>query len=210
VDAERVLAARTREYDATERVSVARPCLVGQRSAGGPMLRCGSPAWLPGKLIENVPLVPVDERFGLQMVHADDVADALVRIVERRESGAFNLAADGIISGTDIARILRARAVKVRQEIVRGAVAGAWHAHLHPLDPGWVDMALQAPWVDGRRARSALGWRPTHSGCDVLQELVHAMVTGAGDDTGALPPRRGRDGLRRALTEGPVAHRTLT
>ena len=72
-------------------------------------------------------------------------------------------------------------------------------------------MALQAPWVDSRRARSALGLRPTQSGCDVLQELVQGMVTGAGgDDTGALRPRRGRDGLRRALSEGPVAHRTLT
>jgi len=72
-------------------------------------------------------------------------------------------------------------------------------------------MALQAPWVDSRRARSALGWRPTQSGCDVLQELVQGMVTGAGgDDTGALRPRHGRDGLRRALSEGPVAHRTLT
>ena len=211
VEAERVLEARTRQYGATERVTVARPCLIGQRPAGGPMLRCGSPAWLPGKLIRHVPLVPVDERFGLQMVHADDVAEALVRILEQRESGAFNLAADGIVRGEDIARILRAPAVTMRQEVVRQAVAAAWHTHLNPLDPGWVDMALQAPWVDSRRARSVLGWRPAHSACDVLEELVQGMVTGAGGaDTGALRPRTGTDGLRRALSEGPVAHRTRT
>jgi nucleoside-diphosphate-sugar epimerase len=211
VEAERALAARTGQWHAAGRVAVLRPCLVGQYDAGGPMLRCGAPAWLPGGLLRHVPVVPVDERFGLQMVHADDVADAVLRVVEQRAHGSYNLAADGLVRGADVAAALRARPVRVRQEVARSAVAAAWHAHLHPLDPGWVDMALQAPWVDTRRAREVLGWRPLHSGVDVLGELLRGMADGAGGcRSGALRPRSVLDGVRRGLVNGPVSRRALT
>jgi nucleoside-diphosphate-sugar epimerase len=211
VAAEHLLEERTEQLGASGRVAVLRPSLVGQYAAGGPMLRCGAPALLPSRVLRHVPVVPVDARFGLQMVHADDVADAVVRVVEARATGPFNLAADRLVRGPDVAAVLRARPVPVRQEVARAGMAASWHAHLHPLDPGWVDMALQAPWVDTSRARDVLGWEPLHTGLDVLEELVRGMANGAGGSpTGALRPRRVADGLWRALVRGTVARRVLT
>lgn len=210
VDAERVLATAARQTGAEHRVCVLRPCLVGQRASGGAMLRCGVPALVPGAALRAVPIVPVDRRFGLQMVHADDVAGALVRAVERPVSGAFNLAADPIVRGVDIAEALGATPVRLRQEAGRALVAAGWRAHLHPLDPGWVDMALQAPWVDCDRARDELGWEPVHHPVEVLRELVDGMTAGAGRGRGALRPRSVRDGLALAWTRGTVARRPRT
>lgn len=210
VRAERALTDLTVGAGARDRVSVVRPCLVGQLTAGGMMLRCGAPALLPARALRWVPVAPVDRRFGLQMVHADDVADVVVRVVEQRAAGAFNVASEPVLSAWDIAAALGAKPVRVRQELTRAAAAAVWHAHVGPLDPGWVDMALQAPWVDSSRARQLLGWTPRHDARAVLAEVVRGMAQGAGGDTAALRPRRLGDGVIRSVTRGSVARRRLT
>jgi nucleoside-diphosphate-sugar epimerase len=210
VEAERLLESAAWAADAQDRVSVVRPCLVGQLGASGAMLRCGALAVFPGRLLSWLPVVPVDERFGIQLVHAEDVADAVVRVLERRAAGAFNVAAPPVLRGRDVATALGGKPIHVRQELSRALVAATWHAHVSPLDPGWVDMALQAPWVDTSRATELLGWRPRHPAEAVLDELVRGMVSGSGSQTSALRPRRAVDGIRRALTQGSVAWRRLT
>ncbi|WP_343993301.1 NAD-dependent epimerase/dehydratase family protein [Terrabacter terrae] len=211
VRAERALTDAAVTAGARDRVAVVRPALVGQRAAGGMMLRCGAPAVLPAWALRGVPVVPVDERFGIQMIHAGDVADVVVRILEQEAAGAFNVASDPVLSSWDIAAALRARPVRVRQEVVRAAAAVAWRGHLSPLDPGWVDMALQAPWVDSSRARDLLGWRPRSGADQVLAEVVRGMTEGAGEgSTTALRSRHVLDGLRRAVAQGSVARRRFT
>jgi nucleoside-diphosphate-sugar epimerase len=137
-----------------------------------------APALFPARVLRHVPFVPVDGRFGIQMVHADDVADVVVRVLEQRAAGAFNVASEPVLSAWDIAAALDARPVRVRQEATRAAAGAVWRAHLSPLDPGWVDMALQAPWVDSSRARDLLGWTPRHDAHDVLSEVVQGMAKG--------------------------------
>jgi UDP-glucose 4-epimerase len=210
VEAERSLEALTTAAAAEGRVTVVRPCLVGQYAAGGPMLRCGAPGPFPGTLVGRLPFAPVDARFGLQLVHADDVADALTRVVEQRVMGSFDLAAEPLLRGPDFAEALRARPVPLPQRAARRAMAALWHVHLSPLDPGWVDMAQQAPWVAASRARETLGWQPTRSARDVLDELLRGMADGAGLGEGALRPRTVGDGIRRAAYHGTVARRGLT
>ncbi|MEW1953187.1 NAD-dependent epimerase/dehydratase family protein [Terrabacter sp. NPDC080008] len=210
VQAERALHVVAASARARDRVSVVRPSLVGQRAAGGMMLRCGAPAAFPAGALRRVPVSPVDDRFGIQMVHADDVADVVVRILEREAAGAFNVAAEPVLSGHDIAAALCARPVRLRQEVVSAAAAAVWLAHLSPLDPGWVDMALQAPWVDSSRARDVLGWSCEHDAHEVLAELVEGMRQGAGAGGCALRPRHVADGLLTAGRRGSVARRRLT
>ena len=210
VEAERSLDALVGAARADGRVTVVRPCLVGQYAAGGPILRCGAPAAFPGPFVGRLPLVPVDERFGLQLVHSDDVADALTTIVEGRVPGSFNLAAEPVLRGPDFAEALRAHPVRLRQQAARAAMNVLWRGRLSPLDPGWVDMAQQAPWVTSARARDVLGWTPAHSAGDVLDELVRGMADGAGLGQGALRPRRVWDGIRRTASQGPVSRRRLT
>ncbi|MGN6578227.1 MAG: NAD-dependent epimerase/dehydratase family protein, partial [Nocardioides sp.] len=69
-----------------------RPAIIGQRSAGSALLRYGVPGIVPAALLGHVPVLPMDRGLRIPMVHADDVADAFVRVLEQRAGGAFNLA----------------------------------------------------------------------------------------------------------------------
>ena len=184
-----------------------RPVLIGQRRSGSGLLRYAVPALLPSGALKRVPLLPVDGRLRLQFVHADDVATAIRLIVEQRHGGAFNLAADDVLSVDAIARALGGRHVQVPLPALRRLADLSWRAHLQQVDVGWLDMAYQAPLLDSTRARVELGWSPEHSSAAVLAEVIDGMRCAAYDETPVLRPRRVRDGVVRALRGEPVAHR---
>lgn len=110
-----------------------------------------APALFPARVLRHVPFVPVDGRFGIQMVHADDVADMVVRVLEQRAAGAFNVASEPVLSAWDIAAALDARPVRVRQEATRAAAGAVWRAHLSPLDRDG------STWPCRRRGSTAAG-----------------------------------------------------
>ena len=68
-----------------------RPGFVLQRDAGAALSRYALPAYLPARLLRALPLLPLDRGF-VAPVRADDLADAYVRVIDRRVGGAFNLA----------------------------------------------------------------------------------------------------------------------
>ena len=43
--------------------------------------------WCRRRLLDHVPVLPLDRRLAIPMVHADDVADAIVRVLEGRVPG---------------------------------------------------------------------------------------------------------------------------
>jgi len=184
-----------------------RPGIIGQRSAGSALLRYGLPALVPAALLRHVPVLPIDSGLVIPMVHADDVADALVRVVEGRVPGAFNLAAQPPITAQDVADALHARLVHVPSAAVRAAVSASWHARLQPLDPGWIDLGYAVPLLDTTRARTELGWAPATDARSVLTETLAGMQDTASSDTPVLRPRTVAGGLLRALRRGPVTRR---
>ncbi|KQV62997.1 epimerase [Nocardioides sp. Root122] len=185
-----------------------RPGIIGQRAAGSALLRYGLPTVVPAALLRHVPVVPLDAGLVIPMVHADDVADALVRVVEGRVPGAFNLAAEPAITAQDVADALHARLVHVPSAVVRAAVSASWHGRLQPLDPGWIDMAYSVPLLDTTRARRDLGWAPTTDARAVLSETLAGMQDTDSAGTPVLRPRTVAGGLVRALRRGPVSRRS--
>lgn len=196
------------EVDAPEvLVTRMRPGIIGQRAAGSALLRYGLPALVPAGVLRHVPVVPVDSGLVIPMVHADDVADALVRVLESRAPGAFNLAAEPPVTAQDVADALHARLVHVPSAAVRAAVSASWHARVQPLDPGWIDMGYAVPLLDTTRARTELGWTPTTDATSVLAETLAGMQDAASSGTPVLRPRSVAGGLVRALRRGPVSSR---
>jgi UDP-glucose 4-epimerase len=174
-------------------VSVVRPTLVLQPDAGseigryflGPLFY-GAARLLPGSVARLLPL-PLP-RFAVSFVHADDVADAIVRILDRRAPGPFNLAAEPLMDADALARALGTVRIPVPALAVRTAVQAAFAARLLPTEPGWVDIGTRVPALNTTRARRLLDWAPVHRGDDVLQDFVAALGRGEGAPGPLLRP----------------------
>jgi nucleoside-diphosphate-sugar epimerase len=209
VAAERLLDAYEKNGAGRLVITRMRPALVVQGDAGSGIARYGFPAFLPNSALHLVKVVPLDPSLVIQVVHTDDVADAIARALERRVGGAFNLAADPPITASDIAEALGARLVPAPRQVLRAAVAASWNLGVQPLDPGWIDLAFEVPLMDSGRARRELGWQPTKDAKTALAELVAGMKAGRGTSSPPMRPRSVGAELKDLLTRGPITHRRL-
>jgi UDP-glucose 4-epimerase len=176
-----------------------RPCAVVQRDSAGELSRWILSALFPERLL-GTRWLPLPFWHGLraQLVHADDVADALWRILHRTACGAFNLAAEPALTAAELARVIGGPRLPLPLGVARAAAWATWRVGLQPLHPGWLTMADQAPLIDSTRAREELGWQPRHDAVGALRELTAAMVAQAGTASPPLTPFT-RDGLRSRL-----------
>ena len=160
-----------------------RPGLIFQPEAGSEIGRyfLGRliPRLLPGQL--RTPLLPAPDGLVFQAVHADDVAEAYWLVVDQRASGAFNIAAEPVLTPHELARILGARRIlPIPMGLLHGVVGLSWRLRLQPTDSGWVDMAAGAPIMDTRRAQRILGWEAKVSSVDAVQQVLAGMGKGKG------------------------------
>jgi UDP-glucose 4-epimerase len=168
------------------RVVRMRPAFVFQRSAaseqrrifGGSLAR---PAFLDPR---HIPVLPVPHGLRLQTVHAGDVARAFSTAVERPVTGAFNIAADGVLRREELGELLGARTFEVPVAAVRTVLATAWKTRLAPVPPELFDALVHLPVMAIDRARKELSWTPSHSAADALG----AFFSGAHQRAGSTMP----------------------
>lgn len=147
--------------------------------------------------------------FCVSMVHAEDVADACLRAIERRALGPFNLAAEPPVSRDDIAKVLGTRPIHVPSVLLKVLADASWRARLQPIDRGWLDMAFALPLLATDRARTVLGWSPRWGSVEALADVVDGMLHGSGTVSPVLRPRSFADALTRDLSEGPLTVRRV-
>lgn len=205
--AERVLDSYESEHSDGMTLTRVRPGIVLQRDAGAALTRYGLPAYFPTGLLPYLPLVPLDRRFAVPVVHSDDLADALVRILDQRPRGAFNIAANEPMTRAVVANVLGARAIQVPAPVLRAFVAGSWRLRLQPLSPGWIDLAFATPLQDCSRAHTELGWRPSTDPARALKDAVSGIAGNVGTDSPALRSQSVAGRLLDILKAGPVSRR---
>ena len=144
----------------------------------------GTPSLVPSVLrglLDKLPQpgpVIMDPGTPMQIVHADDVADALVKAVEGLGTpGYFNLAADGEFTFSDLARELGWRSVPVPDVAVDVTAELVKRLPAMPSQTAWIQTARIPVTMDTTRAREVLGWKPRHNAMATL----HATVKGARD-----------------------------
>src|SRR5205823_3102515 len=89
--------------------------------------------------------------------------------------GAYNIAADPVLDGATLGGALGARPIRVPARALRVLADLSFRAHLQPTPPGWLDMGLDVPVMDTRRAREELGWTPRWSATEALLELLEGI-----------------------------------
>ena len=188
-EVERILDAFERDRPET-RVVRLRPGLIFKREAASGIRRLFAGPFLPTALVRPglVPFVPDIPRLRFQGVHSRDVGEAYRLAVFGDVRGAFNIAADPVLDPPELARLLRARRLRMPARLLRGAATLTWRLHLQPTPPGWLDLALAVPLLDVTRARSELGWVPRRRADEALLELMEGIRVGAGAPTPPLDP----------------------
>ena len=149
-------------------------------------------ALIPARLLKpgRLPIVPLPRGVRFQVAHGADVADAYRRVILQGATGAFNVAADEVLTGADVANVLdRGNTVRLPPRLLRSVMNIGWHARALAADPGWLDMAMSVPVMDTSRAQQELGWSPKHSATQTLREMLAAVAQGAGASSGPLRPR---------------------
>ncbi|MGH9089036.1 MAG: NAD-dependent epimerase, partial [Acidimicrobiales bacterium] len=163
---------------------------VFQRRAASEQCRLFAGPLLPGTLLRPglLPAVPYPNGLAFQALHADDAAAAFALAVLRDARGAFNLAAEPVVDGPALARLLAGRPVPVAPRLVRAALAGAWWTHLLPVEPALFDLAMGLPIMRTDRPRQELDWSPAVRSTGAIAETLQGIREGAGGGTGPLAP----------------------
>jgi nucleoside-diphosphate-sugar epimerase len=158
------------------------PIVVGPDTAGskdvlpGPLAPVGRrvfgrPRPLPVPLPLLVPAHP------LQLVHADDVGQALLLcVVGAGPPGAYNIAGDGVLTAVDVAREFGALPLRIPSGPTQWAARAAARLPFLPPVAEWIEAAAQPVLVDTTRAKQLLGWKPRYTGLEALRDTLRPRV----------------------------------
>jgi UDP-glucose 4-epimerase len=186
------------------RVVRLRPGLIFKRDAASGIRRLFAGPFLPSPLVRRglIPVVPRTARLCFQAVHSHDVGDAYRLAALSDVRGAFNVAAEPVLTAAELARLLAARPVPVHPGVLRAGASLSYALRLQPAEPGWLDMGLAVPLMDTNRARRVLGWEPRRGAGEALRELLEGLRERAGLDTPPLAPGSGGPLRVRELLSG--------
>jgi UDP-glucose 4-epimerase len=150
-----------------ERVmTIVRPCIVFGPDVDNYIVRL----WLrqPFRADFGMPDQP------MQFVHVDDVADALIGLVEGRHPGVFNVAADGYISVNEASNLLGLKARRVPYKVFKRVAAVLWKTRVSEAPAGQLEFAIH-PWVaSNERLKKTTGWSPRWTSREVFELTMRA------------------------------------
>ncbi|MEO6859347.1 MAG: NAD-dependent epimerase/dehydratase family protein [Solirubrobacteraceae bacterium] len=120
------------------------------------------------------PVIP-DPGVPFQLVHHDDVASALrAAVLGRGEPGIYNLAGEGTITMSDLARALGWYSVPVPDLALGAAAELVARLPFMPAEAQWIESLRHPVLMDTTRARKLLRWRPAHDAAETLAAMVAA------------------------------------
>lgn len=169
-----------------------RPALTFQAAAASEIQRYFLSKAIPVQALKygKLPVLPIPKGITLQAVHAADLGRAYAAAVVKKAPGAFNICADDVLGPQELADLIaHGRVVQLPPAVVRAAMAAAYKTGTIAADPGWLDMGMEVPTMDNSRAKSELGWTPSHTAAEALLELIDGFVDGSGAGSVPLRPR---------------------
>jgi len=162
-------------------VYVLRPCIVAGPKA--PALAEAMP-WnqLPGPVKRVIQVLPLlkppfpDPGTPLQLVHHDDVAAAIaLAATTSAPPGAYNIAADGVLSMSDVAEALGARPFRLPRVAPSAASEVIARLPFVPSALEWLHVGRTSVVMDTAKAKADLGWAPKYTAAETLSALGAAI-----------------------------------
>jgi nucleoside-diphosphate-sugar epimerase len=120
-----------------------------------------------------VPLPALSAEIRLQLVHEQDVGQALLLCaVGAGPAGAYNIAGDGEVTGSEVLRELGLFPIRVPTRLVQGAARRFAGLPFLPPAAEWAEALSEFVIMDTSKARDMLGWQPRWSALDALRDTL--------------------------------------
>ena len=121
----------------------------------------------------RLPVPAVVPALDLQVIHEDDVGRALLQcVVAAGPPGAYNIAADDVVTMVDVARAAGFLAVPVPAGAAHAAARLVAKVPYLPQKMQWVEAAAHPAIMDTSKANDELGWAPQVSALDAVRSSL--------------------------------------
>jgi len=111
----------------------------------------------------------------LQFVHEDDLVDLLVRLIINPASGIYNVANDGELTYSNIARLAGKKMLVLPEALVRPLLGFSWKLHLQCKSPACgLEMIKYPPLVSTSALKRATGYQFRHTSADAIRDFVES------------------------------------
>lgn len=149
------------------------PVVLGPHTIGGKQILPGP----FGSLSRRIPLrrlpVPVPAvvpAVPLQLIHEDDVGSALLQcVVAAGPAGAYNIAADDVVTAVDVARELGFVPLSLPAGVAYAPARALSRLPFLPEQAEWVEALSHPAVMDTSRAKTELGWTPRFSALEAVR-----------------------------------------
>ena len=152
------------------------PIVLGPDAIGGKFDLPGILAPLGHALrvgLRRVPVPMAVPQIPLQLIHQDDVGEALRQcVVAAGPPGAYNIAADEVVTIADVARELGITPIPVPAAPVQAAARLVAQVPFLPSVAQWVEAASHPAIMDTSRAKAELGWAPKVSALEAVRDSI--------------------------------------
>ncbi len=147
------------------------PHAVGGKSLpGGPL---GALARGLARLSGWIPFPVLAPELPIQLVHEADVGQALLQcVVAAGPPGAYNIAADGVVTPGTVAHELGMFPVPVPPRLTQAAARAVAAMPFLPPFAQWVEAASHPAIMDTTRATEELGWVPRFTALETLRDTL--------------------------------------
>ncbi len=124
----------------------------------------------------HLPVPTVAADVPLQFIHEADVGQALLKcVLAEGPPGAYNIAGDGVVTGSDVAREIGLTPLPIPAGVVHAATRALsrlpWPGFVPPAAE-WVEALSHPSIMDTTKAREQLNWHPAYSGVEALRDTL--------------------------------------
>jgi nucleoside-diphosphate-sugar epimerase len=178
-EVERLLAEEAADHPETEVYLLRPPIVLGPHTVGAKHLP--GPLGALGRALEGrigrrrlpVPVPVAVPDVPIQFIHEDDVGQALLQcVVAAGPPGAYNIAADDVLSSVDVARELGFLPVPLPGRPLHVAARLAVRLPLLPSVAQWVEAVSHPAIMDTTRAKTELHWTPRSTAREALRRAL--------------------------------------
>jgi nucleoside-diphosphate-sugar epimerase len=123
-----------------------------------------------------VPVPMLAAEVAMQFIHEDDVGQALLLcVLAAGPPGAYNIAADDVLTGADIVRELGLAPIGLPARgvnLAARAISKLPWPGIVPPSAEWIESLSHPSIMDTTKAREALGWSPRYTAREALRDTL--------------------------------------